>query len=331
MSTFKALRVYNEERRIEARFVQMSRDELTAGEVVIRCVYSTINYKDALAITGAGKILRQYPLNAGIDVAGYVESSSDARFKAGDAVVVTGCGLSETLDGGYAEFARVPANLVIPLPEGLSLYDSMAIGTAGFTAALAVQRMQDNGQTPDLGSIVVTGATGGVGSLAIDMLSHQGYSVTALTSKAAQIEYLKSLGATQVLLASELEMGTRPLEAAQWGGAVDNLGGDVLAWLTRTVKPWGNIASIGLASSIQLNTTVMPFILRAVSLLGINSTDVPPALRQKVWQRLASDLRPQHFDKIITREVSLDEVPSVVGAYVSNQITGRAIVKISQP
>ena len=331
MSTFKALRVYNEERRIEARFVQMSLDELTAGEVVIRCVYSTINYKDALAITGAGKILRQYPLNAGIDVAGYVESSSDARFKAGDAVVVTGCGLSETLDGGYAEFARVPANLVIPLPEDLSLYDSMAIGTAGFTAALAVQRMQDNGQSPDLGSIVVTGATGGVGSLAIDMLSRQGYSVTALTSKAAQIEYLKSLGATQVLLASELEMGTRPLEAAQWGGAIDNLGGDVLAWLTRTVKPWGNIASIGLASSIQLNTTVMPFILRAVSLLGINSTDVPPALRQKVWQRLASDLRPQHFDKIITREVSLDEVPSVVGAYVSNQITGRAIVKISQP
>ncbi|MDD2815017.1 MAG: oxidoreductase [Thiotrichaceae bacterium] len=331
MSTFKALRVYNEDRRIEARFVQMSLDELTAGEVVIRCVYSTINYKDALAITGAGKILRQYPLNAGIDVAGYVESSSDARFKAGDAVVVTGCGLSETLDGGYAEFARVPTNLVIPLPNGLSLYDSMAIGTAGFTAALAVQRMQDNGQSPDLGSIVVTGATGGVGSLAIDMLSHQGYSVTALTSKVAQIEYLKSLGATQVLLASELEMGTRPLEAAQWGGAIDNLGGDVLAWLTRTVKPWGNIASIGLASSIQLNTTVMPFILRAVSLLGINSTDVPPALRQKVWQRLASDLRPQHFDKIITREVSLDEVPSVVGAYVSNQITGRAIVKISQP
>jgi NADPH2:quinone reductase len=330
MSTFKALRVYNEERRIEARFVQMSLDELTAGEVVIRCVYSTINYKDALAITGAGKILRQYPLNAGIDVAGYVESSSDARFKAGDAVVVTGCGLSETLDGGYAEFARVPANLVISLPEGLSLYDSMAIGTAGFTAALAVQRMQDNGQTPDLGSIVVTGATGGVGSLAIDMLSRQGYSVTALTSKAAQVEYLKSLGANQVLLASELEMGTRPLEAAQWGGAIDNLGGDVLAWLTRTVKPWGNIASIGLASSIQLNTTVMPFILRAVSLLGINSTDVPHALRQKVWQRLASDLRPQHFDKIITREVSLDEVPSVVGAYVSNQITGRAIVKISQ-
>jgi NADPH2:quinone reductase len=331
MSTFKALRVYNEDRRIEARFVQMSLDELTAGEVVIRCVYSTINYKDALAITGAGKILRQYPLNAGIDVAGYVESSSDTRFKAGDAVVVTGCGLSETLDGGYAEFARVPANLVIPLPEGLSLYDSMAIGTAGFTAALAVQRMQDNGQVPDLGAIVVTGATGGVGSLAIDMFSHQGYSVTALTSKAAQIEYLKSLGATQVLLASELEMGTRPLEAAQWGGAIDNLGGDVLAWLTRTVKPWGNIASIGLASSIQLNTTVMPFILRAVSLLGINSTDVPPTLRQKVWQRLASDLRPQHFDKIITREVSLDEVPDVVGAYVSNQITGRAIVKISQP
>ncbi len=328
MNNFKALRVHQVEKGTEYRFDTISINELSEGEVVLKVAYSSINYKDALAITGKGKIMRKFPLVAGIDVAGTVVSSSDNRYQEGDEVLVVGCGIGENFDGGYAEYARVSANSIVKLPTGLTLRESMAIGTAGFTAALAIQRMVDNGQTPEMGEVLVTGSTGGVGSLAIRMLNKAGFDAVALTRKAEQKDYLIGLGASRILLADEVDLGKRPLERAEWGGAIDNLGGDTLTWLTRTVKPWGNIGSIGLASSHKLDTTVMPFILRAVSLLGINSTEVPTALREKVWQRLATDLHPD-VDAITNREVALDDLPAVMPDYIDSKVTGRTVVRIS--
>jgi len=329
MSSFKAFRIHDDDGTIRAGFEQMEVDGLTEGDVVIRVSYSDVNYKDALAATGKGKILRKPPLNGGIDLAGTVDSSSDNRFKEGDKVLVCGCGLSEVHDGGYAEFARIPADCVVKIPDSISEREAMAVGTAGFTAALAVIRMEQNGQAPEHGPIVVTGATGGVGSIAIDMLAGRGYSITAFTGKKDQHDYLRSLGVTDFIDRNEIEMGARPLEKALWGGAVDNVGGDTLGWLTRTVKPWGNIASIGLAGGFKLETTVMPFILRGVSLLGINSIEMPSSMRDDAWQRLASDLKPKHLDKIVTNEVNFDDLPSVFDAYISASVTGRTVVKIT--
>ena len=271
----KAFRIHEENGRVVARYETLELSDLSPGDVVIRVSWSDINYKDALAATGAGKILRKYPLVGGIDLAGVVEQSSDARYQLGDRVLVTGCDLSETRDGGYAELARVPGDAVVPIPAGLDERTAMALGTAGFTAALAIHRLEANGQTPSLGPVVVTGATGGVGSLAIDMLDALGYQVIALTGKADAESYLRSIGAAQVLLRQSIDYGSRPLERAQFGGAIDNVGGETLAWLTRTVHYGGNIASVGLAGGPKLETTVMPFILRAVSLLGINSVATP--------------------------------------------------------
>lgn len=330
MGSFTAFRIHADKSGTSAGFEDLTLDELTAGEVVIRAAWSSINYKDALAATGKGKILRSSPLVGGIDVAGHVEDSSDPRYSKGDAVLVCGCGLSEIRDGGYSEMVRVPAACVVAVPEGLSVRDTMALGTAGFTAALAIQRMENNGQSPDKGPILVTGATGGVGSYAIDMLSTLGYTVTALTGKTEQAEYLKSLGASDILSRHELEMGSRPMEKALWGGAIDSVGGETLAWLTRTVNPWGNIASIGLAGGIKLETTVMPFILRGVSLLGIDSVECPQVVREAVWQRLASDLRPRHIDQIVTREIEFAELPSAFDNFMSGKQLGRTIIKIGK-
>ncbi len=330
MDSFQAFRVHRDEnRKITSGFEHIRLDDLTDGEVVIRVAFSSINYKDALAATGAGQILRKYPLVSGIDLAGIVESSTSGDFTAGQEVVVCGGGLSETLDGGYAEYARVPADIVVPLPDGLTLRDSMAIGTAGFTAALAVTRMQDNGQVPERGPILVTGATGGVGSMAIDLLAGQGYDVHALTSKPQQEAYLTALGATAIVNANDLEYGKSPLEKAQWGGAVDSLGGDVLSWLTRTTEPWGNIVSIGLAAGPSCNTTVLPFILRGIALLGVTSANCLPALRKRAWQRLATDLKPRHIEQIVTRDIAFSELPDAFQGYLDGAVTGRTIVKIS--
>jgi NADPH2:quinone reductase len=296
---------------------------------VIRVSHSDINYKDALAATGAGKILRRYPLVGGIDLAGVVEASSDARYRAGAAVLVTGCGLSETHDGGYAQFARVPGDWVIPMPEGLDAFTAMALGTAGFTAALAIHRMEQNGQSPSGGPIAVTGASGGVGSIAVDMLAARGYRVVAVSGKAAAAGYLKELGAAEVLTRQDLELGSRPLENARFAGAVDNVGGEVLAWLTRTVDFWGNIASIGMAGSAELKTTVMPFILRGVSLLGINSSATRREMRLAVWKRIATDLRPRHLERIVTRTIAFDELPGAFAAYLEGAVTGRTVVRIA--
>ncbi len=329
MSTkFRAFRIHEEGGRTSAKVEQLTIDDLSHGEVVIRVGWSGINYKDALAATGAGKILRRYPLVGGIDLAGTVESSTDSRYGSGDRVLVTGCDLSEQYDGGYAEYARVRADSVVPLPAGLDARAAMAIGTAGFTAALAIDRMEHNGQKPGGKPIAVTGATGGVGSIAIDMLAGRGYEVVAISGKSQAADYLKALGAARVMARQEIEFGTRPLERALFDGAIDNVGGDVLGWLTRTMNYGGNIASVGLAGGAELKTTVMPFILRAVNLLGINSVTTPRELRLAVWQRIASNLRPRHLDRIVTREIGFDELPGAFGAYVKGEVTGRTVVRI---
>lgn len=330
MQPFTAFRIHRADGKIVARFDQVTIEDLTPGDVVVRVAYSDINYKDALAATGTSPILRKYPLAGGIDLSGEVVSSTDPRYTPGQKVLVTGSGLSETLDGGYAEFARVPGEEVIPLPAGLTERDAMAIGTAGFTAALAIHRMEQNGQTPDKGPIVVTGATGGVGSLAIDMLSGRGYEVVAVSGKPEADDYLRSIGATRILRRQDVNFGARPLEAVQWAGAVDNVGGEMLTWLTRTVDFWGNIASIGLAGSHELKTTVMPFILRGVNLLGINSSATPRSVRLEVWDRIATDLRPTRLDRIADRLVSFEELPTQFGDYMKGTVTGRTVVKISK-
>lgn len=328
MDTFKAYRIHSEGGKIVARFEQLKLEDLAPGEVVIRVSHSGINYKDALAATGAGKILRRYPLVGGIDLAGLVESSSDPRYRPGDAVLVTGAALSETHDGGYAQVARVRGDWVIPLPAGVSAFDAMALGTAGFTAALAIHRMEQMGQSPSGGAIAVTGASGGVGSVAVDMLATRGYRVIAVSGKAAAVKYLKELGAEDVLLRQQIDPGSRPLETARFGGAIDNLGGEILAWLTRTVDFWGNIASIGLAAGPELKTTVMPFILRGVSLIGINSSATPREWRLAVWKRIGTDLKPRHLEAIVTRIIDFAELPQAFPAYLDGAVTGRTVVRI---
>ena len=328
MNSFRAFRIHEVDRKIVARFDQVTLDDLCAGDVVVRVSCSDINYKDALAATGAGRILRKYPLVGGIDFAGEVVSSTDARYTPGQKVLVTGCGLSETHDGGYAEFARVKGDWVIPLPPGLTELDSMKLGTAGFTAALAVHQMERNGQQPANGPVVVTGAAGGVGSLAINMLAGRGYEVVAVSGKQEAEPYLREIGASRVLLRQDIDLGSKPMEKALWAGAVDNLGGPVLTWLTRTVDQWGNIASIGLAGGHELSTTVMPFILRGVNLLGINSVLTPRDVRLAVWQRIATDLRPAKLDRICTKVIGFDELPAQFDDYIQGRVTGRTVVRI---
>jgi len=328
MDDFRAFRIDEEDGTVVAGFKRLSIDDLTEGNVVVRVSHSTINYKDALAATGRGRILRRFPLNGGIDLAGVVVSSEDEEFQPGTGVLVNGCGLSETVDGGYSEFARLDSQSLVPIPDGMSAVEAMQIGTAGYTAALAIHRMEQNGQTPGLGPVVVTGATGGVGSVAIDMLSGRGYEVAALTGKASEEAYLREIGAARILLRDKIDLGKRPMEKAEWAGAIDNLGGDYLTWLTRTMSYGGNIASIGLAASPSLNTTVLPFILRAVCLLGIKSVDTPRDLRRAVWQRIGGDLKPTHLDRIGHRTITFDELPGAFQDYIDGKVTGRVVVAI---
>ncbi len=260
--TFKAFRISNTDGKTSGAVVDATLDELSAGEVVIAAAYSSVNYKDALAATGAVKILKRFPLIGGIDVAGTVASSTDARFREGDQVVVTGYDLGVGNDGGYSAVVRVPADWVVKLPAGLSLFDAMTLGTAGFTAALSVIRLEQNGLKRDAGPVVVTGATGGVGSIAVAILAGLGYQVTAITGKDGEHAYLKSLGATEVLPRSVVEKSPRPVEKVTWAGAVDPVGGDTLAWLAKTMNYGASIANSGLTGGIEVHTTVIPFILR---------------------------------------------------------------------
>jgi len=329
MDSFKALLIEERDGKVANGFVQMNESQLDAGDVTIRVAYSSINYKDALAATGAGKIIRRFPCVGGIDLSGTVIASSDPRFKLGDPVIATSFDIGVAHHGGYAEVARVPGNWVVPLPAGLSLYDAMALGTAGFTAALGIVRMEENGLRPEKGPVIVTGATGGVGSLAVDMLARVGYHVVALTGKESEKDYLLSLGAAEVLMRQSLDLSKiRPLDRGRWAGAVDNLGGDVLAWIASTMEQGGTIASIGLAASHTLNTTVMPFILRGVSLLGVDSGYIREPYRSGVWQRLATDLRPPHLDSM-SRRIPFDALPAMFDEYIAGRAKGRVVVEIA--
>jgi putative YhdH/YhfP family quinone oxidoreductase len=324
---FAAFRIHNDASGYRAGIEDVSLAQLSPGEIVIRTAYSSINFKDALAGTGQGKILRQFPLVGGIDVAGHVVASGDKRFAEGDAVLVTGCGLSETRDGGYSQYARVESQWAIALPPGLSLRESMILGTAGFTAALALYRMLDNRQSPALGPLCVTGATGGVGSLAVDIFNRAGFEVHAVSGKTQHADYLHAIGATRVLARDALAT-TRPLESARFGGGLDNVGGAMLASLLAQTAPYGNVASAGLAASHALDATVMPFIIRGVSLLGVASAGTERPIREAVWQRLASDWKPAHLDRICTREVGLDELPAVFATMLAGGSLGRTLVRL---
>ncbi|MGE0762354.1 MAG: YhdH/YhfP family quinone oxidoreductase [Bdellovibrionales bacterium] len=305
-------------------------DELGTGEVIIESQYSSVNYKDALAITNRGKILRRLPMVPGIDVAGTVVSCKGGALQAGDQVLVTGCGIGENQDGGYAEFISVPESSVVPLPKGLSLQEAMILGTAGFTAALALYRLEQNGQTPQKGPIVITGASGGVGSIATDLLSAQGYEVWAISSKPESQNFLSELGARKIMAPAQLELGSRPLESVRFAGAIDNVGGSMLSGLLRHVELWGNVASVGLAAGAEFEGNVMPFILRGVSLLGISSNNCVLALRHELWRRLAGLWKPKHLAQIHSRTISLHELPKVCEEILDRKSTGRILVDLKK-
>jgi acrylyl-CoA reductase (NADPH) len=328
MQNFRAYRIFNENGKVHSRLVETTLNELDAGEVVLKVAYSSVNYKDALAATGVGKVIRRFPCIGGIDVSGVVISSTDSRFKKGDEIIVTSYDLGVSHDGGYADYARVPAAWVVPLPKGLSLFDAMAIGTAGYTAALAIHIMEQNDLKPASGKVAVNGATGGVASIGIDMLAKLGYQVMAITGKDGEDDYLKKLGAAEVLSRHTLEMGTRPLEKALWAGALDSVGGEQLAWLIRTMQQNGVIGSFGNAGGVELHTTVLPFILRGVRLLGVDSANTAMPLRRAIWARLAGDLRPQHLAEI-AHTVSLDQLPGVFEKMLQAQARGRTVVKLN--
>ncbi|HMT39135.1 MAG TPA: YhdH/YhfP family quinone oxidoreductase [Thermomonas sp.] len=327
-AAFRAFRIHNDGDGYRSGIEAVSIDDLNPGEVVIKTAYSSVNYKDALAGTGQGKILRRFPLVGGIDVAGHVVASTDPAFKEGDPVLVTGSGLSETRDGGYAEYARLESRWVIPLPTGLSLRESMILGTAGFTAALALLRMTENRQSPALGPLAVTGATGGVGSLAIAIFAKAGYEVHAISGKADQAGYLTSLGAHAVLGREVLETAA-PMASARFGGGLDNVGGAMLAGLLAQTAPYGNVASAGLAATHELHATVMPFIIRGVSLLGVASAGTARDIRDEVWRRLAGDWKPANLDAVCTRETDLDGLPAVFETMLAGGSLGRTVVRVA--
>ncbi|MGZ8266906.1 MAG: oxidoreductase [Burkholderiales bacterium] len=325
---FKAFRVFNENNTVAGRVVDTRLEDLSPGEVVFKTAYSSVNYKDALAATGAGgKIIRKYPLTGGIDAAGVVVSSSDARFKAGDEVICTSYDMGVAHDGGYGQYCRVPADWVVPLPQGLSLFEAMALGTAGYTAGLAVELLELNGLAPSNGKVLVNGATGGVATLAIDMLARQGYEIVAVTGKEAEQDFLKKLGAREVMLRQAIDYGSRPLEKTLWAAAFDSVGGEQLGWLTRTMQTHGLIASFGNAGGIKLETTVLPFILRGVRLIGVDSAFTPMQERRKVWARLASDLKPRHLDAI-AYTIRLDDLPVQFEKMLKGAARGRAVVEL---
>jgi len=324
---FNAFRIHQDDNGHRSGIESVALDQLNPGEVVIRAHWSSVNYKDALAGTGQGRILRRFPLVGGIDVAGTVVASTDPAYREGDAVLATGCGLSETRDGGYSQYVRLESAAVIAQPAGLSPREAMVLGTAGFTAALALLRMTDNRLTPAHGPLAVTGATGGVGSLAVAIFSRAGFEVHAISGKADQADFLRGLGASQVLPRDALA-SARPLESARFGGGLDNAGGPMLASLLAQTVPYGSVVSAGLAASPALDMTVMPFILRGVSLLGVSSAAAPRALREQVWQRLAGEWKPRHLAAICTREVALDGLPAVFEAMLAGGSLGRTVVRI---
>jgi acrylyl-CoA reductase (NADPH) len=326
--TFRTFRIHDEIEDFRAGVESVSLEDLSPGGVTIRVDWSGINYKDALAATGKGKILRHSPLTGGIDVAGTVLESDDGRFQPGDQVLANGSGLSETRDGGFSEYLRLPGDIVVPLPAGLTSREAMGLGTAGFTAAMCLHRMEANGQTPDMGPIVVTGASGGVGTIAIDLLTTAGYEAHAITGKVETFDWLEHLGARQCISRADLHWGQKPLERASWAGCIDNVGGDMLAGISRVIDLWGNIACCGMAGGQGLHTTVFPMILRGVSLLGISSANCPIELRRELWARLGADWKPPHLDEIIRDEVGLDDMAPVFERMLEGGSVGRTVVRM---
>ena len=329
MTRFAAYKIVSEDNVVRGRVVDATLDDLPPADVLIRAAWSSVNYKDAMAATGTGKILRRFPLIGGIDVSGTVESSRDRRFAAGDPVLVTGYDLGVAHDGGYAGYVRVPGDWVVPLPEGLSLFEAMAFGTAGFTAALGVMRLERQGLRPDQGPVAVTGATGGVGSIAVAALARLGYDVTAITGKDDQHEYLRGLGASAILSRATLDLGTRPLEKATWAGAIDVVGGDLLSWLVRSTNAWGGVASTGLTGGVEVRLTVMPFILRGVSLIGVDSVTCPIDLRRDTWRRLATDMKPPALASI-ARVIPLDGLDEAFATLLAGRARGRFVVQLQE-
>lgn len=331
MNPFRAFRIHHDDAGHRAGIEHLSDDALSPGELLVKVGWSSVNYKDALAGTGKGRILRSYPLNGGIDLAGYVVASTDPVFKEGDAVLCTGSGLSETRDGGYAEYARLDARWAIALPRGLTPRESMILGTAGFTAALALLRMRDNRQLPELGPIAISGASGGVGMLAIDIFTRAGYAVHAISGKADQFDFLRSLGAVECIDRHQLVFSGKPMDSVRFGGAMDNIGGGMLSGLLPLISPYGNVAICGNAGGIELHGTVMPFIIRGASLLGIASAGTARDLRDDIWGRLASEWRPAHLERIATREIGLDELPGTFARMLAGDSFGRTVVRINDP
>jgi NADPH2:quinone reductase len=326
MSQQSAFRIHNDEQGYRGIIESIAIPEPRAGEVLLRVSASSVNYKDALAGTGRGKVIKRFPLTGGIDAAGIVEQSRHPSWKPGDAAIATGFGMAFDHDGGYAETLCVPGDWLAALPEGLSPREAMILGTAGFTAALAVHRLLVNGQHPELGPILVNGASGGVGCIAISLLAQLGFEVVAVSNKATLSDWLQALGAARILGRDELPGGDRPLEKALWGGAIDNVGGAMLGRITRTLVPNGNIASIGLAGGAELETTVMPFILRGIALLGCNSVDVAFPLRAELWRHLAGDWRPRDLEALVSAEVQLDGLPAVFEKMLAGETHGRILV-----
>ncbi len=321
---YRALRRHPDQVKIET----LNWDDLSTQDVIIETCFSSINYKDALAVTNKGKILRRFPMVPGIDVAGTVISAKKGNLQPGDPVLVTGCGLGETQDGGYAQFVAVPSTSVIPLPQGLSLEEAMLLGTAGFTAALSLFRMEENGQTPQKGPVLITGASGGVGSIATELLAEQGYEVWAVSGKPNHHETLSQLGARKVSLPQQLELGQRPLESARFAGVIDNVGGELLSGILRHVDLWGNVACVGLAGGSELSASLMPMILRGVSLLGISSNNTPLPLRQELWRRLAGLWKPKQLKSIHSQTIGIEELPKTCEDLLARKTTGRILVDL---
>jgi putative YhdH/YhfP family quinone oxidoreductase len=329
-STFRAFVVNKTEAEFSAELKEITLNDLTPGEVLIKVAYSSVNYKDGLASISDGKVIRSYPLVPGIDLAGTVVESQDPRFKANDAVIATSYDLGVAHCGGFSEYARVKADWIVPLPAGLTLKEAMALGTAGFTAALAVHQLERMGLQPEQGPVLVTGATGGVGSIAISILKALHYTVTASTGKQTEHGYLKDLGAATIIERAETSAESkRPLEKERWAGSIDNVGGTTLAYLIRTTRIGGAIAACGNTGGTILNTTVFPFILRGVNLLGIDSANAPMTLRRQIWQHLASDYKPEYLTDMIAHEIPFDKLPQALSTILKGGIRGRTIVKIA--
>jgi acrylyl-CoA reductase (NADPH) len=325
---FCAFRIRKDQEGYRCGVESLTLDDLGEGDLTVRVDWSGINYKDALAATGKGKILRKYPLNGGIDMAGTVIASATDRFLPGDEVIVTGCGLSETRDGGYSEYLRIDSSDAVPLPAGLTSRQAMILGTAGFSAALGLLRMEINGQTPAAGPIVVTGASGGVGSIAINLLTHAGYEVHAISGKVEEFDWLESLGARQCISRHDLHWGQNPLEKAIWAGCIDNVGGDMLSGISRVIRPWGNIACCGMAADAGLHSTVFPLILRGVSLLGVSSTNCPYEMRRTLWDRLANEWKPPLLEEIVAGEVGFDGMMPIFESMLAGGSRGRTLVRV---